>query len=426
MNPTTPTDRRTFLKTSTTAAAAAAVFASGVHAQGTSVLKIGLIGCGGRGTGAAAQALKADPNVKLVAMGDAFPDRLATALQTLSADAAIAGKIDVPAERQFTGLDAYRQVISAVDVVLLATPPTFRPTHLAAAVAADKHIFCEKPVAVDATGVRSVIESCRIAREKNLSVVSGLCWRYADPKRQVMRRIHDGQIGDIVTMEANFLTTGLWNRARTAEMSDTEWQLRNWLYFTWLSGDFNVEQHIHSLDKMAWAMKDVYPIKCHGLGGRQVRTGPEFGHIFDHMAVVYEWENGVRAYCHCRQINGCFTEVNDFIFGTRGKANVMTHTITGANPWRLPVDQARRGDMYQNEHNELFAAIRNATPINNGDYMTKSTLMAIMGRNACYTGKVITWEDAMASTENLMPTNLRMDGQMAVPEVAKPGITRVS
>ena len=420
-----PTDRRTFLKT-TTAAAAAAAFASGVHAQGTNVLRIGLIGCGGRGTGAAEQALKADPNVKLVAVGDAFGDRIDQSIRGLSANAAIAGKIDVPEARRFTGLNAYQQVIGAgVDVVLLATPPAFRPQHLAACVAADKHVFCEKPVAVDATGVRSVLETCRLARQKNLAIVSGLCWRYHDPKRQIMRRIHDGQIGDIVTMQANFLTTGLWNRARTPEMSDVEWQIRNWLYFTWLSGDFNVEQHIHSLDKMAWAMNDVYPVKCYGLGGRQSRTGPEYGNVFDHMAVVYEWENGVRAYCNCRQQTGCFTETNDFIFGTRGKAVTMQHTITGANPWNLPAAQVRAAEnMYQSEHNELFASIRNGRPINNGDYMAKSTLMAIMGRNACYTGQTITWQAAMESTENLMPANLRMDGQMAVPEVARPGITR--
>ena len=427
MNPTTPTDRRTFLKTTTTAAAAAAAIASGVHAQGTGILKIGLVGCGSRGAGAAAQALKADPNVKLVAMGDAFQDSLTTALTGLSADAVIANKIDVPAARQFTGLDAYRQVIGAgVDVVLLATPPAFRPIHLAAAVAADKHVFCEKPVAVDATGVRSVIETCAAARQKNLSLVSGLCWRYDGPKREVMRRIHDGQVGDIVTMQANYITGTLWNRARTPQMSDTEWQLRNWLYFTWLSGDFNVEQHIHSLDKMAWAMKDVYPTRCYGLGGRQVRTGPEFGQVFDHMAVVYEWENGVKAYSYCRQQAGCYNETKDYVDGTRGRVNVMQHIITGANPWRLPAAQARRGDMYQTEHNELFASIRNARPINNGDYMAKSTLMAIMGRNACYSGQAITWADALASRENLMPANLRMDGALPVGEVARPGITRVS
>jgi predicted dehydrogenase len=422
------TSRRDFLTASAVAAGATLLGTlPAVHAAGGDTLKVGLVGCGGRGTGAAAQALKADPNVKLVAMGDAFQDRLTTALTGLSADAAIAAKIDVPANRQFTGLDAYRQVIGAgVDVVILATPPAFRPMQLAAAIAADKHVFCEKPVAVDATGVRSVLETCQAARQKNLSVVSGLCWRYDDPKRQVMQRIHDGQVGDIVTMQANYITGVLWNRARTPEMSDTEWQLRNWLYFTWLSGDFNVEQHIHSLDKMAWAMKDVYPTRCYGLGGRQVRTGPEFGNIFDHMAVVYEWENGVKAYCYCRQQAGCYNETKDYVDGTRGRVNVMQHIITGANPWRLPVAQARRGDMYQNEHNELFAGIRNGRPINNGDYMAKSTLMAIMGRNACYTGQAITWADAMASTENLMPANLRMDGQMAVPAVALPGITRTT
>lgn len=424
---TTPSRRR-FLQTTAAAGAAATLAATPfVHAQGSDVLKIGLIGCGGRGTGAASQALHADPNVRLVAVGDAFRDRLEGSLAQLRRDQTIANKIDVPAERQFVGLDAYRQVIGAgVDVVLLCTPPGFRPQHIRAAVDADKHIFAEKPVAVDGPGVRAVLAACQDARRKRLAVVSGLCWRYDTAKRETFRRIHDNAVGDIVAMQCNYITGGLWHRARTPQMTDLEWQMRNWLYFTWLSGDYNVEQHVHSLDKMAWAMKDVYPVRCYGLGGRQTRTGAEFGHIFDHMAVVYEWENGVRAHAYCRQQQGCpFSEVNDFIVGTKGKVNVMQHIITGDNPWRYPAAENRRNtDMYQIEHNELFASIRRGEPINNGDYMCKSTLMGIMGREACYTGQQITWDQALNSRQNLFPENLAMDMRLPVPDVARPGVTR--
>ncbi len=417
--------RRKFLHASAAGAAAMAA-APLVHAQGSELLRVGLIGCGGRGTGAATQAMRADRNVKLVAVGDAFRDRLDGCLAQLRRDAGIAEKIDVPAERQFVGIDAYRQVIAAgVDVVLLTSPPGFRPQHIRAAVDADKHIFAEKPCAVDGPGVRAVLAACEEARRKRLAVVSGLCYRYETAKRQTMRRIHDGAIGDIVAMQTNYLTGTLWNRERTRDMTDVEYQMRNWLYFTWLSGDFNCEQHVHSLDKLAWAMRDVYPVRCYGLGGRQVRTGAEFGHIFDHMAVVYEWENGVKGHANCRQQAGCFNEVNDFIIGARGKATVMQHAITGETPWRYPAADGRRDvDMYQQEHNEMFASIRSGQPINNGEYMCKSSLMGIMGRMACYTGQTVTWDQALNSTVNLMPANLTFDTPMPVPAVAMPGATR--
>jgi predicted dehydrogenase len=420
-------DRRQFLKTSAAVGAATLAAAPFVHAQGSDVIKVGLIGSGSRGTGAAEQALRADPNVKLVAVGDAFPDRVESCLASLRRANGLADRIDVPLERQFTGFDAYRRVIGAgVDVVLLTSPPGFRPQHIRAAIDADKHVFAEKPVAVDGPGVRAVLEACADARRKRLAVVSGLCWRYDTPKRETFSRIHDGAIGEIVAMQCNYLTGTLWHRARTPEMSDMEWQIRNWLYFTWLSGDFNVEQHVHSLDKLAWAMRDVYPVRCYGLGGRQVRTAPEFGHIFDHMSVVYEWENGVKAFAHCRQQAGCFNEVNDFMIGTKGRANIMQHTITGENAWRYPPAQARQSvNMYQQEHNELFASIRRGEPINNGDYMCKSTLLGIMGRMACYSGQQVTWEQALNSNVRLAPANIEFDTPLAVPEVARPGVTRV-
>ena len=254
--------------------------------------------------GAARQALTADPQARLVAMGDTFGDRLTLSLKSLKADS-VGSQVDVPPDRQFTGFDAYRHVIEASDVVLLATPPHFRPAHLKAAISAGKHVFAEKPVAVDAAGVRSVIETCKEAARKNLSVVSGLCYRYHPGMRATFDKIHEGIVGDIVAMQTSYDTNGLWMHPRQPSWSDMEWQVRNWLYFTWLSGDFNVEQHVHSLDKTAWAMKDQYPIACSGTGGRQSRTGPEYGNIFDHMAVVYEYPNGVKTFSRCRQQDGC-------------------------------------------------------------------------------------------------------------------------
>ncbi len=417
------TDRRDFLKTSAASAAAVSLATVPfVHADGNEVLKVGLIGCGGRGTGAATNALKADPNVRLHAMGDTFQDRLNRSLATLRRDRAIVDKLDVPQERQFTGFNAYQQVInSGVDVVLMATPPHFRPQHIEAAVQAGKHIFAEKPVAVDGPGVRRVLAACRDAQRRNLSVVSGLCWRYHRGMRETFSRIHDGAVGDIVSMQCNYLTGTLWVRQRQEGWSDMEWQVRNWLYFTWLSGDFNVEQHVHSLDKMAWAMGDQYPVRCYGLGGRQVRTGSVHGHIYDHMATCYEYANGVKAFSYCRQQAGCYNEVKDYVMGAQGRVDVMGHSITGANEWRYPRGQARRDpSMYQLEHNALFNAIRTGNPINNGEYMAKSTLMGIMGRMACYTGGSISWDQALNSQEDLSPRAYEW-GDVQVPPVAMPG-----
>jgi len=292
-------------------------------------------------------------------------------------------------------------------------------------VEAGKHVFAEKPVAVDAPGVRSVMETCREAKKKNLSVVSGLCYRYEHAKRETMKRVHDGAIGDIVALHCAYNTNGLWHKARQPEWSDMEWQLRNWLYFTWLSGDHIVEQHIHSLDKMAWAMKDEYPIKASGLGGRQVRTGKEYGHIFDHHAVVFEYKNGVKLFSYCRQQNNTDVEVNDYLYGTLGVCTVQQHKITGKNAWQHPRAAKKDDNMYQNEHNELFAGIRNGKPINNGDYMCNSTLMAIMGRMATYTGKNVTWEQVANSKQDLSPKEYKF-GDLATPPVPMPGVTKLS
>ncbi|MFO0876929.1 MAG: Gfo/Idh/MocA family oxidoreductase [Gemmataceae bacterium] len=429
-HPTSRSDagtRRDFLAASAAGLAGAAALVPTVHAAGSDVLKVGLIGCGGRGTGAATQALRADPNTRLVAMGDMFPDRLQLSLRQLKGDDEISKRVDVKPESTFVGFDAYKQVIkSGVDVVLLTAPPGFRPIHLRAAVEAGKHIFCEKPMAVDGPGVRSVIATCREAKKKNLAVVAGFCWRYHKGKRETMKRIHQGAIGDIVALQCTYNAGALWHRPREKAWDDMTWQLRNWLYFTWLSGDHIVEQACHSIDKMMWAMKDEPPVKANGTGGRQVRVEPEFGHIFDHHSVVYEWKNGVKMFHTCRQQKGCHNDVSDYAFGTKGVANIMGHRITGENPW---VHRAKRGDraedMYQNEHDELFASIRSGKPINDGDWMTQSTMAAILGRMSTYTGQEITWEMAMNSKEDLSPPKYDF-GPLPTPPVAKPGVTQFS
>jgi predicted dehydrogenase len=421
--------RREFLERSaqTVIGAAALTQATGaVHAAGSDVLRVGLIGCGGRGTGAASQALQADKNVKLVAMGDAFADRLERSLAALQKQEVLAGKIAVPPERRFAGFDAYKQVIaSGVDVVLLCEPPHFRPSHLAAAVDAGLHVFAEKPVAVDAPGVRRVLQTCQAADAKRLSIVSGLCLRYCYGFRETAKRVHEGQVGEVLALEANdYRGGGAGGKPREPGMTDMHWQMRNWYFFTWLSGDFNVEQHVHFLDICAWAMNNDYPVRAVGLGGRQVRTGPQSGNIYDHHSVVYEYPNGSKLHSNCRQIPGCHNNMSAQATGTKGKAFFSESRgglkITGEQPWTYT---GLENNFYQTEHDELFASIRNGKPINNGEYMAKSTLLAIMGRMATYTGQAITWEQAMNSKEDLTPASYDW-GALPTPPVAMPGLTK--
>lgn len=422
------TTRRRFLENSSAAVAgslATWALPQAVHAAGSDLLKVGLIGCGGRGSGAAVQALKADANVKLWAMADAFDDRLQGSLKNLEKAEGLSDKLDVPPERRFVGFDAYREVIACCDVVLLCTPPQFRPLHLQAAVEAGKHIFAEKPCAVDAPGVRRVLATCAEAKKKGLSVVSGLCLRYDNGFRETIRRIHDGAVGQIHTLQANDYRGGIWVKPRQPDWSDMTWQMRNWYYFTWLSGDFNVEQHVHFLDVCAWAMQDEYPVKAVGMGGRAVRTGPEFGHIYDHFSVTYQWANGTRLFSNCRQQAGCKNDISGHVFGSKGHAQLIERKRgmvikSDAGDW---VFGGPENDLYQQEHNELFAGIRAGKPINNGEYMARSTLLAIMGRMAAYTGQEITWDMAMNSKEDLTPPRYAWDVPLPVPPVATPGIT---
>ena len=417
--------RREFLKSSAAAVVGGTVashlgFVPAVYPAGSDLIRVGLIGCGGRGTGAATDVLQAAPNVKLVAMGDAFKDRLETSRTEINKEAG--DKMDVPDDRCFVGFDAYEKVLaSGVDYVVLATPPGFRPLHLKAAVAAGKHVFAEKPVAVDGPGIRTCLEVYEQAKAKNLGIASGTQYRHSTGHQETIKRLHGGAIGQIVAARAYFNTGELWVKPRQPGWTDMEYQMRNWYYFTWLSGDHLVEQAVHTIDKMAWAMGDVPPLRAVAHGGRQVRTGPEFGHIFDHFAVVYEYANEVRGFIFCRQQDKCASGTSDYITGTKGFCKVLgAHQITGENPWNY---SGPNGNMYQLEHKALFASIRAGKPLNEGVRMAYSTLVAIQGRMAAYTGQSITWEQALNSKEDLTPPRLAWDQPMAMPPVALPGKT---
>ncbi len=417
--------RRTFITQSATALAAASaaseLFLPNAHAAGSDSMRVGLIGCGGRGTGAAEQALTADSNVKLVAMADAFEDRLEESLSALKGSS-VAARVDVPKERQYVGFDAYKQVIDQVDVALLTTTPHFRPLHMAYAAEKGVHTFVEKPVATDGPGIRAFLKAYEEAKKKNLAVVSGLCWRYYNPRREAMKRVADGAIGDIVAVETTYNSGGVWDPRRTREQckSDMEYQMRNWYYYTWLSGDHIVEQAVHGIDTMAWALGDEPPVRCWGSGGRQVRTEPKYGNIYDHFSLVYEYANGVRGYHTCRHWAGTDLRVKDYILGAKGMCDVFEPSLTGPNKWR---HRGAKNNMYQTEHDELFASIRAGKPIQNGLYAANSSLLAIMGRMAAYTGQVITWDMALNSAENLGPKEYVWGAAPQQP-VARPGFTK--
>lgn len=420
--------RRQFVKTAGALAAVSATLPAWATLEDRSPIKVGLIGCGGRGTGAAGQALSADPGVTLWALGDAFADRLAssaTNLENHAGDRAV-----VPAERRFVGFDAFKQVIdSDVDVVILTTPPHFRPQHLAAAVTAGKHVFCEKPMAVDPTGVRSVIVSAAKAKEQGTNLVSGFCWRYSGRERETYRRIHDGAIGDVRSVYTTYLTGPLWTKPRKEGWSDMEWQMRNWVHFSWLSGDHIVEQACHSIDKINWAMGNRTPLRASAIGGREVREGAESGNVFDHFGIVYEYENGVRAHHACRQMPSCTSDNSDYVVGSTGTAQingwVPTHRIE-QGPWTWEFEGDPGPSMYQVEHNELFQAIRGDRPLmNDGEWMAQSTMMAIIGREAAYTGQTIEWNDALNADLALGPATYAFSN-LDVDPVAHPGVTTLT
>jgi myo-inositol 2-dehydrogenase / D-chiro-inositol 1-dehydrogenase len=424
------TTRRDFLTTSAVAGGALAAELSilgNAHAQqNNDTIRVGLVGCGGRGSGAIEQCLRADNNVRLVAVSDTFRDRAESCMRRLRGIEAVRAKVDVNAERTFIGLEGYQQVIQNSDLVLLATPPGFRPTHIRAVIAARKHLFTEKPVAVDGPGVRAVLAAHDEANRHNLTVVAGLQRRYQTGYLQTMERIRDGAIGTITAGRCYWNQAGLWDAARTEGMTDVEWQIRNWLYFTWLSGDHIVEQHVHNLDVMNWAI-NAHPTKCLGMGGRQVRTDARFGHIFDHFAVDYTYPNDVHVMSMCRQIQGCANNISESLAGTRGICNTAAgprlYQITGERAWRMAANLDN--EPYQAEHVALFESIRGRrqTRINDLRQVAESTLTAIMGRMSTYTGREVTWEQALNSQQTLLPDRLTWDTRIPVPGVAVPGTT---
>jgi predicted dehydrogenase len=418
--------RRQFLG-GTLGATAAATLARPLRAmpwESSATLRVGLVGCGGRGTGAARDCLRGAEGVELVAVGDVFADRVSACRANLekavAADAALAAKYKVDDSRAFVGLDAYRQVLaSGIDLVILATPPGFRPAHFAAAVDAGKHVFMEKPVAVDPAGIRSVLAASERAGARGLGVVAGTQRRHDAGYRAVIERIHSGAIGDVVSGHVYWNQGGLWHAARKPEWSDAEWQIRNWLYFTWLSGDHVVEQHIHNIDVANWVL-GAHPVRAVGVGGRQWRTGSEFGHIFDHFAVDLEYPGGVHVTSICRQIDGCADHVGEKFRGTRGSSDAGS-TIEGSAAFSY---SGSRVNPYVQEHTDLVASIRTGSPLNEGRQVAESTLSAILAREAAYTGQAVTWDALLNSPQDLTPPNLVL-GPLASPAVPMPGLTKV-
>lgn len=422
------TNRREFLKTSSLFTGGALLsslpFSSyGYHNSNDDVIKIALVGCGGRGTGAAAQALSTKQNVKLVAMADAFSDRVENAYNALTkrkykdgagADVDVKSKIDVPKERMFVGFDAYKQAMALADVVILATPPGFRPWHFEEAVKQNKHIFMEKPMATDGPGVRKVLEVAEEAKRKKLNVVVGLQRHYQRNYREAMNRIHDGKIGDIVGGSVYWVSGGVWNNPRKPGQTEMEYQMRNWYYFNWLCGDHITEQHIHNIDVANWA-KQSYPTEARGTGGRQVRNGKEFGEIFDHHIVDFTYGDGTIINSQCRHYEGTYSIVDEKFLGTKGRIDSFGDKSTVLKAYKggkVLYAHESKGDRnpYQVEHDELFEAIaKGEYKFADAENGAKSTLTSIMGRMATYSGKVIKWDEALNSGINLFPEKLAWD-----------------
>ena len=423
MGKSTPgASRRNFLKTSAVAGAAVWGASQGVRAQEAAPIRVGLVGCGRRGIGAAHDCISSSPNVQLVAVGDVFEDKVQDCRKKLEQRGEAYRVTDATS---FTGFDAYKGVIaSEVDMVILATPPNFRPAQLQACVDAGRHVFMEKPGAVDPAGVRQLLKAGAEAERKGLSIVAGTQRRHQDYYLEIVGRIHDGAIGEIVSAQCYWIGNyDYYAPVEQGAMSDMEWQLRNWNYFTWLSGDHIVEQHVHNIDVMNWVFQSP-PVKAIGIGGRQQRVDPVFGHIYDHFAVEFEYPGGVRVTSLCRQMAGSgFSKVEENIVGTKGYANPKQRGIFGEQPYRYENEQPP--NPYEQEHTNLIAAIRNSQPLNETKSLAESTLAAIMGRLACYSAEEITWDWALNESQlDLQPARLEL-GSLPVPPVAVPGVYKL-
>jgi myo-inositol 2-dehydrogenase / D-chiro-inositol 1-dehydrogenase len=441
----TESNRRDFLKKTTVLTGAAMLsglpLAQAANSLVDDTIKVALIGCGGRGTGAALQALLSKQNVKLVAMADAFRDNLDKCYTNITSDniedwvgveGNVKNKVDVPEEHKYTGFDAYKKAMSHADVVILTTPPGFRPTHFAEAVAMGKHVFMEKPVATDAIGIRKVLEAAELAKQKKLNVVVGLQRHYQTVYRQWVDMMQNGVIGDITTARVYWNGGGVWVRERKKGQTEMEYQMRNWYYFNWLCGDHICEQHIHNLDVGNW-VKQAYPIRAHGIGGRTVRVGKEFGEIFDHHTVEYEYADGSRMFSQCRHQEGTRDSVTEGFIGTNGSAPSPGKLITRRGYKIMDYDDKKDPNPYQVEHDELFAAIaKREYKYADAENGAKATMTAILGRMATYSGQMVEWDAALASNVNLQPDKLDwnanpkvLPGADGMYACAVPGVTKV-
>ncbi len=421
--------RREFLKhaAAATVVAPALSIARSAHAAGSDVIRLGMIGCGGRCAGAATDAMTADPGTRLVAMADLFADRVQSKRQTLQSQRG--AQVAVDDDHCFVGLDGYQRVIDSVDVVLIACAAKFHPLYLKAAVEAGKHVFVEKPHAIDPAGIKVVAEACELARQKNLSVLSGLQSRFHGAIRETIERVRDGQIGEIVAIEENFIRGPYGNTQRPQGWRELEVQYGNQYRFSWLCGDDVTQSLVHNLDRATWALGETPPVDCHGLGGRST-TNNLLGDVFDHHSVVYRYANGVRLYAFCRTTPGCYDEDSSIILGSQGAAYPLRGQITGPKAWRF---SGRAENPYIAEHRAFFQAIRGQTQLQCGDYMARSTLVAIMGQLSCYSGRDVTWDEVRQSdfcfpprpedcTWDMEPPT-RPDANGVYPVCAIPGIT---
>ncbi len=427
----TACSRRQFLAAS---AAAGAVLGTlplsrSVHAAGSDVIKVGLIGCGGRGSGAAANAMNAGPDVRLVAMSDIFEDRVKSSRDNLKKMKP--EQVAVDDEHCFVGFDAYHKVIaSGVDVVLIACASKFHPTYLKAAVEAGKHVFVEKPHAIDPPGIHVVQQACDEAQKKNLCLVSGLCWRYDKGVQETIKRVLDGAIGDLVAIQETYMRSTYRNIERQPGWSELEYQFRNWYHFRWLSGDDGPQSLLHSIDKGAWALREETPVKAFGSGGRSSGFGPVYGDVFDHQAVVFEYANGVRMYANVRAQDGCYSEVSDTFLGTKGRCDVLKNRIEGETTWQY---DGPKSNMYDAEHVVLFDAVRAGQPVNDGVRMVRSTMLSLLGQMVCYTGQQMTWDQALNSPWRAGPEAVSWDMEppakadaSGIYPVPIPGITKLA
>jgi predicted dehydrogenase len=423
--------RRDFLRSSAAVASAAALGVR-AYAAGSDAIRVGLIGCGGRGAGAAMNAMDVDRGVRLVAMCDLFADRVQgrrRSLQEKKPD-----QVAVDDAHCFMGFDGYRKAIESCDAVLIACAPKFHGAYTKAAVEAGKHVFVEKPHAIDPPGVRDLIAACELAKQKKLSIVSGLYSRYEAGYQETIRRIRDGAIGDIVAVEENCLRGFYTGRRHTPGFTEIQHQFSNWASFAWLSGDDVNQGLIHGLDRANWAMGELAPIKCHGLGGRSSATDEAWGSAFDHHSVIYEYARGVRLYAFCRAQTGCYRNFSSIVLGTKGRCVLTQWRIKGQTKWRYRSPRGPRLSPYDAEQQVLFNAIRSGNPVNNGDYMVRSTMAAVMGQLSCYTGKEVTWDRAMKSNFSLGPKPEECSFDMEAPvkpdangiyPVPVPGVTKM-